>query len=176
MNEKGGTVNTFLWVEQIVCNHLAKNRFYVDLLELKRQTGAEKALFTAFTSREHEEKEKLHSAISPDYRVENCFYDEKLGARDNAIMQSYVASALVMNAWVANAPIENRVKIVLVAHSDCFAAVVREFAECADIEVYTDNPRIVMAMVQSKFENKYACHDYWSLPQRFVQPRREAQG
>lgn len=170
MSEKGG-VSTFLWVEQSVCDRMAKQRFFIDLLALEAQTGADKAMFTAVSCVGYWRHSALHTAISHVYRIENVEYHDQR-EREGAVALVYMRSMLTMQDWIGNAPMQDNVKLVLVAESDCFEAVVQEFGDSVDIEVYTDNPRIVMALASKKgMGHEFSYHTLQDLPQR--EPERK---
>ena len=176
---KKGEQDVFLWVEQVVCDQMARQQFFIDLLALKQQAGADKALFTSFTSIGYQRRSRLHSAISPAYHIENVLYSDdnntdEMQAQDGAAALVYMRSLLLMQDWVDQVLPPARIKLVLVANSDCFEAVIEAFA-FADIEVYTNNPKIVMALARKKgMGSQFLYHDFAALPRRFLPEKKEA--
>lgn len=137
-------VKTLLWVEGSVCDMMARHRTFVDLLALADTVKPEIALFTTVIPAWNKEHRALHAVLSSVYKVDVETFTDEPRTKDNALITSYLRSAMSVLQWVDRSDVPT---VVMVVESTGMASVIEELYELAvNLVVYTDNPSLVVLL------------------------------
>jgi hypothetical protein len=170
-----------LWVEGKVCDSLARQTVFVDLLALKANVKADRSIFTAIVPDWNVTHEAMHKIISSAYDIHVESYADDIKDREQAVLTAYLRSTVAVLKWVGETSDDvnnNDPTVILVVESTATIAVIKELYELGvKIVVYTANDRIIaeLANMHALDNNEYVKYRPLSmLPKRIPMPRRES--